>query len=106
MEYHHKFIPPALGFLGAIIMMSYMKEMPPRIWVTAILAGVCSAWVVPPIAAAWLIHAGISWLPIDGSVEGLLGLLMGLASIHLVAGAAVLGRKFSDNPLDFLPGRK
>lgn len=97
-----KLVPPIAGFLGAVIMLSYMSEIPPRHWVTALLAGVLAAYFVPPILVAWLIHKGIAWLPLDGSVEGLLGLLLGLASIHLVAGFTVLGRRFARDPAGFI----
>lgn len=97
-----KLIPPIAGFFGAVIMLSYMAEIPPRHWATALLAGVLAAYFVPPIAVAWLAHQGVAWLPEDGSVEGLLGLLLGLASIHLVGGLTVLGRRFAGDPTSFI----
>ena len=100
-----KLIPPIAGFFGAVIMLSYMSEIPPRHWATALLAGVLAAYFAPPIAMAWLEHQGFSWLPVDGSVEGLLGLLLGMASIHLVGGLTVLGRRFAGDPTAFIRNR-
>lgn len=97
-----KLIPPIAGFLGAVIMLSYLAEIPPRHWVTALLAGVLAAYFAPPIAVAWLAHQGVEWLPIDGSVEGLLGLLLGMGSIHIVGGLTVLGRRFAGDPTGFI----
>lgn len=97
-----KLIPPIAGFLGAVIMLSYLSEIPPRHWVTALLAGVLAAYFAPPIAVAWLAHKGFEWLPVDGSVEGLLGLLLGMGSIHIVGGLTVLGRRFAGDPTGFI----
>lgn len=97
-----KLIPPLAGFLGAVIMLSYMSEMPPRHWAAALLAGVLSAYFVPPIVSAWFAHAGLEWLPSDGSVEGLLGLLLGMGAIHLVGGLTVLGKRFAGDPTGFI----
>lgn len=100
-QFSARLIPPIAGFLGAVIMLSYMSEIPPRHWVTALLGGVLAAYFVPPIVLAWAAHKGWGWLPLDGSVEGLLGLLLGMASIHLVGGLSVLGRRFSKDPMAF-----
>ena len=97
-----KLIPPIAGFFGAVIMLSYMSEIPPRHWATALLAGVIAAYFAPPIAMAWLTHQGLAWLPADGSVEGLLGLLLGMGSIHIVGGLTVLGRRFAGDPTGFI----
>lgn len=100
-----KLLPPIAGFLGAVIMLSYMSEMPPRHWVAALLAGVLAAYFVPPIVLAWLAHAGLDWLPTDGSVEGLLGLLLGMGAIHIVGGLTVLGKRFAGDPTGFVRKR-
>lgn len=100
-----KLIPPIVGFFGAVIMLSYMSEIPVSQWATALLFGVISAYFGPPIIVAWLAHAGLAWLPADGSVEGLLGLTLGLSSIHIVGAIAVLGRRFSRDPTGFVRRR-
>ena len=79
-----KLLPPLLGFVGASLMLLYTREMDPRRMVVAVVAGVISAWLVPPIAVAGARHSGFVWLPADGSVEGVLGLLVGLGAINLV----------------------
>lgn len=100
-----KLIPPVAGFFGAVIMLSYMQEMPARHWAVALMAGVLAAYFVPPIALAWLLHTGVAWLPLDGSVEGLLGLVLGMAAIHFVGGLAELGRRFTRDPLGTIRGK-
>ncbi|WP_068634894.1 hypothetical protein [Thauera butanivorans] len=100
-----KLIPPIVGFFGAVIMLSYMHEVPTSQWATALLFGVLGAYFGPPVIVAWLLHTGIAWLPTDGSVEGLLGLAVGLLSIHFVGAIAVLGRRFSRDPTGFIKRR-
>lgn len=100
-----KLIPPLLGFFGAVIMLSYMRELPLTQWVPALLFGVLSAYFGPPVIVAWLLHLGWSWLPADGSVEGVLGLALGLGGIHIVGALAVLGARFARDPLGTVRGR-
>lgn len=80
-----KLLPPFLGFIGATLMLLYTRELDPRRMAVAVIFGVLAAWLVPPLAVAALRNmASLDWLPKDGSVEGLLGLLVGLAAINLV----------------------
>lgn len=95
-----KFLPPLMGFVGAVIMLSYRQELPPRQWATSILFGVVAAYVLPPIAAAWLRYQfDLAWLPGGGHLEGLLGLLLGMAGMYLVAALHKLGERFADDPV-------
>lgn len=81
-----KLLPPFLGLVGATLMLLYTRELDPRRMAVAVVAGVVAAWLVPPIASAGLRSMGsLDWLPRDGSVEGLIGLLSGMAAINLVA---------------------
>jgi len=79
-----KLLPPVLGFVGATLMLLHTREMDPRRMVVAIVAGVISAWLVPPIVVAGARHSGFGWLPTDGSVESVLGFLVGLGAFNLV----------------------
>lgn len=98
-----KFIPAIVGFAGAVITLCYIPELSRRQWVTAILFGISSSYFVPPLVIAWLHHNEIAtWVPNDGSVAGLLGLLLGMASIHIVGGLTVLGRRFARDPVGFI----
>lgn len=80
-----KLMPPFLGFVGATLMLLYTRELDPRRMAVAVIFGVLAAWLVPPMAvAAMNAWFSLAWLPKDGSVEGLMGLLIGLAAINLV----------------------
>jgi len=90
-----KLLPPFLGFVGSSLMLLYTRELDPRRMAVAVIFGVLAAWLVPPMAMAGLRSmASLEWLPKDGSVEGLMGLLIGLAAINLVG----LWLQFSRDP--------
>lgn len=95
-----KLFPPLAGLAGAIITLSYMTELTRRQWASALVIGVFGAYIITPIASAYLRHTfGAVWLPNDGSVEGLIGMMIGMAGIHVVGGFTVIGRKFSRDPI-------
>lgn len=80
-----KLMPPFLGFIGSTLMLLYTRELDPRRMAVAVIFGVLAAWLAPPLAVAGLRSMfALAWLPSDGSVEGLMGLLIGLAAINLV----------------------
>lgn len=97
-----RILPPILAFVGAVVMLSYLHNVPTRIWFAAVLGSVSAAYVGTPVTIAWLMHRGVEWLPTDGSVHGVVGLLLGLGSIHLIGGLAVLGKRFAEDPLGFV----
>lgn len=101
-----KLIPPILGFIGNVIMLSYMRELPTRHWVSALLFGAVVSFFGPPFILAYLQHKGILWAISDEFVKlataGMLGLFLGMSSIHLIGGLTVLGKKFSTDPTQFL----
>lgn len=95
-----KFFPPLMGLFGALVSLSYMQELTKRQWGTALTIGVFGSYLITPIVSAYIHYSfNVQWLPVDGSVEGLIGLLIGMAGIHLVGGFTYLGRKFSSDPL-------
>jgi len=101
-----KLLPALVGFVGALITLSYMPDLSRRQWVTAVLFGTVASYFVPPIFSAWAHQSGAAlWLPADGSIEGLCGLLLGMGSIHIVGGVTVLGRRFSGDPTGFVRRR-
>jgi hypothetical protein len=84
-----------MGFLGACLMLLYTNELDRKRMIVAITFGIASAIVCPPIIIPALREgAGFSWIPMNGSAEGFIGLMLGVASINLVA----LLLKFSSNP--------
>lgn len=98
-----KIFPPLAGLAGAIISLSYMVELTRRQWASALILGVIGAYLVTPVVSAYLRHTfGAEWIPNDGSLEGLIGLMMGMGAIHIVAASTLLGRKFSADPLGFI----
>lgn len=99
-------LPPVLAFVGAVVMLSYLDNVPTRVWFAAVLGAVAAAYVGPPIAVAWLIHQGADWLPTDGSAHGVVGLLLGMGSIHFIGGLSVIGRRFSEDPMSMFPWRR
>lgn len=95
-----KLFPPLMGLAGSVVSLSYMPELSKRQWGTALTIGVFGAYLITPMASAYLRHNfSIEWLPTDGSVEGLIGLMIGMGGIHLVGGFTALGRKFAEDPL-------
>lgn len=98
-----KFFPPLMGLFGSLVTLSYMQELTKRQWGTALTIGVFGSYLITPILSAYLHHCvDMSWMPKDGSIEGLIGLLIGMAGIHVVGGFTYLGRKFSADPLGAL----
>lgn len=100
----HKLIPPGAGFFGAMLMMSYLGEMPKRMWFVALGMGVLVPYFGTEVALHWLEHQ-FPWLrPDDGhnmSLAGLIGFAMGLMSIHLIGALATVGRRFAEDPQGF-----
>lgn len=97
----HKLAPPLLGFIGASLQLLYTRELDPRRMAVAVIAGVLSAWIVPPMIVAYASTVpALAFLPAGGSVESLLGLLVGMCSINLVGWWLSVTR----NPRDIVPG--
>lgn len=99
----HKALPALLGLVGAAIAMTYSPSPPGRRqWFAAVLSGGAFAWVGTSVAVAAIRHfTQWEWLPTDGSVEGLVGLLLGIAGMRLVSGIISLTTAFSNDPVGF-----
>ena len=93
----HKLLPPAAGFFGAVLMMSYLGQMSGRLWAVALGSGVLAPYFGVPVIMSYLVHQ-FTWLPRDGGVEGLIGFVLGLSAIHLIGGLATLGKRFTEDP--------
>ena len=95
-----KFFPPLMGLLGSLITLSYAPEFTKRQWGAALTIGVFGAYLVTPIFSAYILYSERgAWLPKDGSVEGLFGIMFGMVGIFLVGAVSNLGKKFAADPL-------
>lgn len=100
-----KLVPPLIAFGGAVVSLSYIPELTRRQWGAAILFAVLAAYLVPPIVGGWVRQSDYaSWVPADGSIEGLCGLLLGMGSIHLVGAFTLLGQRFAKDPQGTVKG--
>lgn len=95
----HNLIPPAAGFSGSVIMMTFLGQMPTRKWVAALGTGAIAPYFGVPAVMGYL-HNQFSWLPKDGGVEGLVGFFIGLSAIFLIGALANVGKRFETNPTD------
>lgn len=96
--------PALAGLVGAVITLSLAPVPPPRRrWFAAMLTGVFGAYYLAPIAAAGVRHAWpLDWMPADGSLEGLMGLVIGILGIYAVEALRTLGARFAKDPARFL----
>lgn len=99
----HKALPTVLGVVGAAIMLSYSPTPPGRRqWFTGVVSGSVLAYLGPPLIVPALKHyVSLPWLPVDGSIEGLVGLVLGLVGVHLVGGILKIAKAFTDDPVAF-----
>ena len=87
------------GFVGAILSLTYMRELNRVAVLTTVGAGTATAfWVSPLIIWAWPSLADIP--------QGGLGFLLGFTAMNLLAGLTRLSEVFRDNPARFLPWKK
>lgn len=99
----HKLVPPAMGFFGSVLMMSYLGQMPVRLWAVALAAGAVTPYFGVEFVMQYLTHT-FGWISRDHSMglAGLIGFVMGLCAIHGIGALATLGKRFSENPTSFL----
>lgn len=100
----HKMVPPGAGFVGAILMMTFLGEMSRREWLVAVIAGIALPYFGTDIAMHYL-EFTLPWLGSgvehNMSLAGLIGFVLGLMGIHIIGAMATIGRRFSSNPVDF-----
>ena len=93
----------ATGFLGSLITLSAMPELTKKQMFLAVLSGVAFAYLGTPVVAAWVFSlASATWLPAGGSVEGLIGLFLGMGGIHFVVFLTSVFQNLSKNPIDII----
>lgn len=97
----HKLLPTVLGLVGAAIALTYSPTPPGRrLWFASVLSGAVLAFVGTPIVAAAARHyVGLDWLPGDGSVDGLIGLMLGVTGMQIVAGTILFASSFARDPV-------
>ena len=100
----HKALPTILGLVGAAIALTYSASPPgKRQWFAAVLSGGAFAFVGTPVLVAAVRHyLGWDWLPQDGSVEGLVGLVFGIAGMRVVSGIITASSTFASDPVGFI----
>lgn len=101
----HKVVPVAAGLLGASLAASYGPEpMSRKRWYATLASGVAFAFFLAPMTAAATRHYWpLPWIPQDGSLEGVAGLMLGIFGIHLTGALTSLGTRFSSDPLAWVP---
>lgn len=105
-NFTQRLIPVALSFTACVSMLCYLTGVPTRIWAPSIVLACGSAYFGPPLLMAWLLSDGTrGWIPLNGSVEGLLGLFLGFAAMFLVGAFVKHGRRFENDPAGFVRNR-
>lgn len=85
---------PFVSFVGVAIMVLWQRGIEKTRLAVAVLAAPIFTVLFVRIGVAWIrSDKKFAWLPADGSVEGLIGLLVGLFALNLVAIFFRLGRQ-------------
>lgn len=96
-----KITPLILGFVGAVISLSFVKELRKHQMVVAVVIGTVFAGAITPAVAAQL-----SLVP---ETENMTAFLLGLTAMNIVPGLIELSRRFKEDPfsiIDRLRGRR
>lgn len=92
---------PFLSFVGVAIMLLLNPEMTRARMAVAVLSAPVFSFLVVPLATAYIRSIpSLSWLPQDGSIEGLLGFVTGLTALNLVALVLRVGMKAENAAAD------
>lgn len=101
-----RWLAPFLSFVGVAIMVLWKSGIDKPRLAVAILSAPTFTVLVVPIAVAWIRSApSLAWLPTDGSVEGLIGLIVGLSALNIVAIVLRLGRQAETEAVNRLGGK-
>jgi hypothetical protein len=77
---------PFVSFVGVAIMLLWSREMSRGRVAVAVLAAPTFSFLIVPMAMSYLRSVpALAWLPHDGSIEGLLGFVIGMVALNLVA---------------------
>lgn len=89
-----------IGFIGAVLGISYVPEMSKKQMFAALLAGLCCAAFMTPVAAHWYsLYFGPT---VPQFLENGIAFLLGISGMYIVPGFLSLSRSFRDNPFGFL----
>lgn len=101
------------GFVGGVIRAITTKEMPLWQRIATVITGCAFSLYGTPVFAPIARSLAVRFGAIDsaegfsnGSMEGLVGLLLGLIGFSLFDGLVELSRRWRDNPAEFWPWRR
>lgn len=77
---------PFVSFVGVAIMVLWKRDIDRRRMAVAVLSAPAFTLLVVPLIVAWIrTMPSLAWLPKDGSVEGLIGLIVGITALNIVS---------------------
>ncbi len=94
------FASMVIGFIGAVLGVSYVPEMSKKQMFAALLAGLCCAAFITPVATHW--YAIYFAAPTPQFLENGAAFLLGISGMYIVPGFLSISRAFRDNPLGFI----
>lgn len=92
-----------LGFVGAVLGVSYMPPMSKKQLAAALVAGVVCAALAPGFASeaiAWWREKPV--VPLPGAFNNVLAFVCGIGGMFIVPTVIVLFKSAHDNPMGFL----
>lgn len=98
-------MPAIAGLIGASVAASYSPSpLSRRHWYSVLASGVAFAYFLSPMSANAIRHYWpLPWIPTDGGLEGVMGLMLGVMGIYIVSGFMVVGAKVSADPFSIVP---
>lgn len=98
---------PFVSFMGVAIMLLWSRQMTrARVAVAVLSAPIFTVLVVPVVISYLRSVSALAWLPQDGSIEGLLGFVIGMTALNLVALVLRVGDKAESAGTDRIFGGK
>lgn len=100
-----RLLAPFVSFVGVAIMLLWNREMKRSRMAVAVLSAPTFTVLVVPAAMAYIRSVpALAWLPQDGSIEGLIGLIVGLTALNIVALVLRVGVKAETVAADRIGG--
>lgn len=97
---------PFLSFVGVAIMVLWQRGIEKTRLAIAVLSAPIFTVLFIRIGLAWIrSHKDYVWLPTDGSVEALVGLIAGLSVLRIVAILFRLGRQAETEAINRIGGK-
>lgn len=98
---------PFVSFMGVAIMLLWTSQMTRARVAVAVLSAPTFTFLVVPVVISYLRSvSALAWLPQDGSIEGLLGFVIGMTALNLVALVLRVGDKAEATAADRIFGGK